>query len=178
MSVEEAYQEWRTQVDKRFKALLLALEMIADGKTQAWNPSGAAQSHAKATGGNRPPGTLHPPQDSLKRAYIACEDDRCRLRVIKEAEQELAHAKRRQSEVVVESREERDARIVGLLRKGWSEAEVAQAEGLTVRVVRLAWREAQKVEVKRWKGQGKSVRFIAERVGVPYATVHRLLKEL
>lgn len=183
------------------------LELISHGTVTAWRindhpeqrkPGGTgdlrrAKAAKFADGGNRPSGESRPPHDAYRERLERAESSEEVLRIAvdaRRARRAVQHSPR--VEVVPETPEEREERIMRPVYTDISPAEVALRENVTVReVIRArevrdldpgsgrAWpvEEDRTARVVRLRGQGLTVRAISSSTGVPRETVRRIVKK-
>lgn len=121
------------RLDQLFRQSLANMDLLQFGTTTSWAPS---TSHSKATGGNRPPGELHPPQEGLKEAFYGTTSWQTKLEIYqktKEIEEEATRV--RAPGVTSESPEER-AKAILERGEGWDVREVARAFRTSLKEIR------------------------------------------
>lgn len=199
---------WRDLVHATINELI-RLDCISHGSTTAWRidhdpettgrPSDSDMRRARtvrhASGGNRPPGEAHPPQDELRDRLAAAIDrkDRDAVDQVRRDAIEIRDAIQKSPvvECVPEKPEERVARILQPVYVDIEPIEVARRENVTLREVVEArqaveldplnarpWREdeGRDERIGRLHAEGLTVRAIASVTGTPRETVRRVIK--
>lgn len=177
------------------RQVLVDLEMLSHGSTQAWNPTG------RSTGEHvLPHGELRPPHVTFRLLYLEADTAEARALVVKAAQDELKHHRGHEvdrSHVVAETREEEDERILKD-GEGFTPAEVALRFKCTVTRVRSVRRDHERtIEYGRpldeptkdrlsrserraravaYKEQGMTLTQISQLLGCDKATVSRDLR--
>jgi len=98
-----------TLIPASVRSLLAQLELISHGSTASWNPAGGHSEPAAL-----PFGESRPPHLTLRDKYLEQDDDAGRTRVVDLMHKELREARGHvdRSQVVGETREQEDARIL------------------------------------------------------------------
>lgn len=188
-------------LDQQIRSILANLELLAHGTITNYSPTGGGG----VPDSKQPSGELKPPHEHWRRRWllaVECDEETeqreattittQRRDVIAKAQADLdSYRKRAEGEIVGETEEELEARIVRI-GKGWSVNDVAQHCRCNPKFVRKARKKAgvnehdgkgvvvdmvtrdERVDKARaMRARGLPLRAIAMHLGCDVATVHR-----